>query len=275
MPVESSNVRPAPPGQAGGNAPMLPDTERPELEEDLKQRILAGGDIPRHVAVIMDGNGRWARRRRRLRVFGHLAGRHSVRQTVLGCRELGIEVLTLYTFSVENWQRPATEVSALMRILQQTLREQRDEMRDNGIRLAVIGRMEDLPVPAQDTLRESMDSLAGGRDMLLNLALSYGGRTEIARAARRIAEEAARGELDPAAVDEATVARHLYTAGLPDPDLLIRTSGEVRISNFLLWQAAYAEILVTPVLWPDFRKEHLYRAILDYQHRERRFGRVR
>jgi undecaprenyl diphosphate synthase len=254
---------------------MLPETERLETEEQLRQEILAGGDVPRHVAVIMDGNGRWARRRRRPRVFGHLAGRHSVRQTVIGCRELGVEVLSLYTFSVENWQRPATEVSALMRILQQTLREQREEMRENGIRLQVIGRPEDLPRAAQDTLNETTAYLAGGKDMLLNLALSYGGRTEITRAARAIAREVREGRLDPESVDEAVMARHLYTAGLPDPDLLIRTSGEVRISNFMLWQVAYSEIWVTPVLWPDFRKEHLFRAVLDYQHRERRFGRVR
>ncbi len=254
---------------------MLPETERLELEEQLKQDILAGGDIPRHIAVIMDGNGRWARSRNRPRVFGHLAGRHAVRQTVMGCRELGVQVLTLYTFSVENWQRPPAEVSSLMRILQQTLREQRDEMRDNGIRLDVVGRMEDLPAAVQRTLGESMEYLAGGRDMLLNLALSYGGRTELAEAARAIAREVREGTLDPERVDESTVAQHLYTAGLPDPDLLIRTSGEVRISNFLLWQVAYSEILVTPVLWPDFKKEHLFRAILEYQHRERRFGRVR
>jgi undecaprenyl diphosphate synthase len=254
---------------------MLPETERLELEEQLKQDILAGGDIPRHIAVIMDGNGRWAKSRNRPRVFGHLSGRHAVRQTVMGCRELGVQVLTLYTFSVENWQRPPAEVSSLMRILQQTLREQRDEMRENGIRLNVVGRMEDLPGAVQKTLAESIDFLAGGRDMLLNLALSYGGRTELAEAARAIAREARAGTLDPEQVDETTVARHLYTAGLPDPDLLIRTSGEVRISNFLLWQVAYSEILVTPVLWPDFKKEHLFRAVLDYQHRERRFGRVR
>ena len=254
---------------------MLPETQGVEVEEQLKQQILARGGVPRHVAVIMDGNGRWAKRRHRLRVFGHLAGRHSVRQAVMGSRELGIEVLTLYTFSVENWQRPPTEISALMRILQQTLREQRDEMRDNGIRLQVIGRMEDLPEAVRQVLDETMAFLAGGRDMLLNLALSYGGRSELARAARAIGRRVQAGELDPDRIDEDLVARHLYTAGLPDPDLLIRTSGEVRISNFLLWQIAYSEIWVTPVLWPDFTKEHLYRAVLDYQQRERRFGRVR
>jgi undecaprenyl diphosphate synthase len=254
---------------------MLPETEPSELAAELKEEILSAGSIPRHVAVIMDGNGRWARKRRRPRVFGHLSGRHAVRETVSGARELGIEVLTLYTFSVENWQRPATEVSALMRILQQTLREQRDEMKEKGIRLAVIGRIQDLSGDVQRTLAETMDFLAGGRDMLLNLALSYGGRTEIANAAREIAHRVRDGEIRPEDVDETLVGRHLYTQGLPDPDLVIRTSGEVRISNFLIWQAAYSEIWVTDVLWPDFNKEHLYRAVLDYQQRERRFGRVR
>jgi len=254
---------------------MLPETERLELEDQLKQDILAGGVLPRHVAVIMDGNGRWAKLRRRPRVFGHLSGRHAVREVVRGSRELGIEVLTLYTFSVENWQRPPTEVSALMRILQQTLGEQRREMKEKGIRLRVLGRMEDLPPAVQETLLDTMEFLDDGRDMVLNLALSYGGRPELVRAARLISEEVRSGALDPDAIDEATVARHLYTQGLPDPDLLIRTSGEFRISNFLIWQAAYSEIWVTDVLWPDFKREHLFRAVLDYQRRERRFGRVR
>ena len=254
---------------------MRTETRQPDVEERLKEQVLAGSGVPRHVAVIMDGNGRWAKARRRPRIFGHLAGRHSVRQVVIGCRELGVEVLTLYTFSVENWQRPPTEVAALMRILQRTLGEQREEMRENGIRLAVLGRTEDLPEPVRRTLDESIEFLAGGKDMLLNLALSYGGRSEIARAARALAREVRAGTLDPDDVDEAAVSRRLYTAGLPDPDLLIRTSGEFRISNFLLWQAAYSEIWLTEVLWPDFRKEHLFRAVLDYQRRERRFGRVR
>jgi undecaprenyl diphosphate synthase len=254
---------------------MLPETERLEIEEHLKEEILAIGVVPRHVAVIMDGNGRWARQRRRPRVFGHLAGRHAVRETISAAQSIGVEVLTLYTFSVENWQRPRTEVSALMRILQQTLREQREEMRAKGVRLRVIGRMEDLPAAVQNTLRETMKYLGEGRDMLLNLALSYGGRSEIAQAAREIAREVKAGRLDPETVDEAMVARHLYTADMPDPDLVIRTSGEVRISNFLIWQAAYSEIWVTEVLWPDFGRELFYRAVLDYQRRERRFGRVR
>jgi undecaprenyl diphosphate synthase len=254
---------------------MLPETERLEIEEHLREEILAVGVVPRHVAIIMDGNGRWARRRRRPRVFGHLSGRHAVREVITAAHDIGIEVLTLYTFSVENWQRPATEVSALMRILQQTLREQQEEMRQKGVRLRVIGRMQDLPGPVQKTLRDSMAFLDGGRDLLLNLALSYGGRSEIAMAAKAIAEEVAAGRLDPSQVDEGAVARYLYTADLPDPDLVIRTSGEVRISNFLIWQAAYSEIWVTDVLWPDFNRELFFRAILDYQRRERRFGRVR
>jgi len=254
---------------------MLPDTERLELETQLKQEILAAGCVPRHVAVIMDGNGRWARRRGRLRVFGHLAGRKSVREVVVGSRELGIEYLTLYTFSVENWQRPPTEVSALMRLLQTTLREQRDEMKENGIRLEIIGRTEDLPRSVRNTLDDTRVFLAGGKDMALILAISYGGRTELAEAARALARDAAAGKLDPETVTETSLASHLYTAAYPDPDLVIRTSGEVRISNFLLWQAAYSEMWVTDVLWPDFRKEHLFRAVRDYQHRDRRFGRVR
>jgi undecaprenyl diphosphate synthase len=254
---------------------MLPETERLELEDQLKHDIQSTGVLPRHVAVIMDGNGRWAKLRRRPRVFGHLAGRHAVREVVRGSRELGIEVLTLYTFSVENWQRPPTEVSALMRILQQTLGEQREEMKEKGIRLRVLGRMDDLPPAVQATLRETTEYLQGGRDMVLNLALSYGGRPEIVRATRLIAEAVRDGTLDPARIDEATVARHLYTQDLPDPDLLIRTSGEFRISNFLIWQTAYSEIWVTDVLWPDFKREHLFRAVLDYQRRERRFGRIR
>ena len=253
----------------------MPDTQRVELEERLKQEIQEAGAVPRHVAVIMDGNGRWARRRGRLRVFGHLEGRKSVREVVIGSRELGVDVLTLYTFSVENWQRPPTEVSALMRLLQQTLREQRDEMRDNGIALDVIGRIDDLPRSVRNTLDETEAFLSGGRDMTLVLALSYGGRAELTHAARTIAEDVRAGCLDPEEVDETLLASRLYTARYPDPDLVIRTSGEVRISNFLLWQAAYSEMWVTDVLWPDFGKEHLFTAVRDYQRRDRRFGRVR
>jgi len=242
--------------------------------EALREELKATGPIPRHVAIIMDGNGRWARERGQPRVFGHQAGRKPVREVVEGCRELGIDTLTLYTFSVENWQRPEAEVKALMAFLEATLREEKAELKKNGIRLGVIGRPQDLPAPVQKTLNDTIDDLAGGRGMLLNLALSYGGRTEIVDAARRVAEEAVAGQLDPAALDEAAFARRLYTADIPDPDLLIRTSGELRLSNFLLWQLAYAEIWVTELFWPDFRKEHLFLAVRDFQKRDRRFGKV-
>jgi undecaprenyl diphosphate synthase len=222
----------------------------------------------------MDGNGRWARARGLPRILGHKAGRTSVRQVVEGCLELGVAHLTLYTFSMENWNRPAAEVAALMGFLRQTLRDERAELRDNGVRLRVVGRPADLPEDVRRELERTVEFLQGGDRLALNLALSYGGRTEIVDCFRGIAEEAAREGRWPDTIDEDLVRRHLYAADLPDPDLLIRTSGEMRISNFLLWQLAYAEIWVTEVLWPDFRKEHLFQAVADYQKRNRRFGRV-
>ena len=244
-------------------------TRVPTLEE-LKAR----GNLPRHVAVIMDGNGRWAKARGVPRLVGHRAGRESVREVVRGCAALGVEVLTLFTFSTENWNRPAREVSALMAMLRRTLREERKELRSNGVRLRVIGRLSDLPLPVRRVIEETEAFLAPCTGMLLNLALSYGGRLEIVEAARAIAAEAARGTLRPGDVTEDRFAAHLYTAGLPDPDLLIRTSGEMRVSNFMLWQLAYTELWITETLWPDFRRRHLFEAIAQYQRRERRFGRV-
>jgi undecaprenyl diphosphate synthase len=243
-------------------------TRIPTLDE-LKAR----GNLPRHVAIIMDGNGRWARARGVPRLLGHRAGRESVREVVRGCAELGVEVLTLYTFSTENWKRPAREVSALMTMLRETLRAERAELRANNVRLQVIGRADDLPAPVRKAIAEAQAYLAASTGMLLNLALSYGGRVEIVDAVRRILAEGRRG---PTAddVDEELISSYLYTAGLPDPDLLIRTSGEMRISNFMLWQLAYTELWVTDTLWPDFRRRHLFLAIADYQRRERRFGRV-
>ncbi len=247
----------------------------PSKTDALKREIAGLGAVPRHVAIIMDGNGRWAQERNRPRIFGHKAGRTSVRECVEGCRELGVEILTLYTFSVENWQRPEAEIRALMGFLEATLKEERDELKENRVRLGVIGRTQDLPAPVQDALNATIDFLKDGDKLLLNLALSYGGRTEIVDAARALAREAAEGKLDPAALDEAEFARRLYTASMVDPDLLIRTSGEMRLSNFLLWQLAYSEIWVTELYWPDFRKEHLFQAVRDFQLRDRRFGRVR
>ena len=239
-----------------------------------KEAILAQGNLPRHVAVIMDGNGRWARSRGFARILGHQAGRRSVRESVEGCLELGVRYLTLYTFSRENWDRPASEVAGLMGFLRQTLREEREELRGNGVTMRVIGRPEDLPQEVQEELDRTVAFLRDGDKLVLSLALSYGGRTEIVDCMRRIAADAERAGIWPQSIDEELIRRNLYTSDLPDPDLLIRTSGEMRISNFLLWQLAYAEIWVTDVLWPDFRKEHLFQAIANYQKRDRRFGRV-
>jgi undecaprenyl diphosphate synthase len=234
--------------------------------DQLKTR----GVIPRHVAIIMDGNGRWAKARGVPRLMGHRAGRESVREAVRGCVALGVEVLTLYTFSTENWNRPRREVTALMGILRQTLRSERKELRENNVRLAVIGRAADLPDEVVRSIEETRTYLAGCDGLLLNLALSYSGRAEIVDAVRALAAE----RLDPERIDEERVHAHLYTSGLPDPDLLIRTSGEMRISNFMLWQLAYTELWITDTLWPDFRRRHLYQAVADFQGRERRFGRV-
>ena len=238
------------------------------------EELLSRGNLPRHIAIIMDGNGRWARARGAQRLFGHRAGRESVREAVKGCVALGVEVLTLYTFSIENWKRPKREVDALMGILQDTLRAEREELRANNVRLAVIGRPGDLPAPVRKAIAETQSFLAGSSGLLLNLALSYSGRAELVDAVRAILRAAPRGPVDPDTLNEASLADHLYTAGLPDPDLLIRTSGELRLSNFMLWQLAYTELWTTETLWPDFRRRHLSQAGADFQRRERRFGRV-
>ena len=232
------------------------------------------GNLPRHVAIIMDGNGRWARARGVPRLMGHRAGRESVREVVRGCDTLGVEVLTLYTFSTENWNRPRREVQALMNILRQSLRQERKELRERNVQLRVIGRIEELPESVRDTIEETQAHLAGCTGLVLNLALSYGGRGEILDAVRRLLNDTRTRRIPPSQVDETLLSSYLYTAGLPDPDLLIRTSGEMRISNFMLWQLAYTELWVTPTLWPDFRRRHLFQAVADYQGRERRFGRV-
>jgi undecaprenyl diphosphate synthase len=222
----------------------------------------------------MDGNGRWAKARGVPRLMGHRAGREAVRESVKGCVALGVEVLTLYTFSTENWNRPASEVRALMGILRQSLRQERKELRERNVRLQVIGRVADLPPAVRDTIEETREYLGSCSGLLLNLALSYSGRSEMIDGMRRLLRDQASNGLRPEDVDEALVSSYLYTAGLPDPDLLIRTSGEMRISNFMLWQLAYTELWITPTLWPDFRREHLYQAVKEYQGRERRFGRV-
>ncbi len=224
--------------------------------------------LPKHVAVIMDGNGRWAAQRHLPRVEGHRAGIESVREAVEGSARLGVEVLTLYAFSVENWKRPVTEVSTLMSLLKRYLRLELNTLLRNNIRFNVIGRFEELAPDVQRELRMAEEKTAGNPGMLFNIALNYGGRAEIVEAAKR----AMAAGLSPDELDEQRFGDFLYTAGQPDPDLLIRTSGEMRVSNFLLWQIAYAEIWVTDTLWPDFRKQHLLEAILAYQKRDRRYG---
>ncbi|MEM8932772.1 MAG: isoprenyl transferase [Acidobacteriota bacterium] len=256
------------------------DSRRPDFEvlaepgspAELWARRLDLDRLPRHVAVIMDGNGRWAQSRRQPRVNGHRAGVEAVRDTVESCARLGVEALTLYAFSVENWQRPRHEVWTLMNLLRDFLRREIDLLIENGIRLRVIGRRDRLDRSLLAELDRAVEAADGGERMTLNVALNYSGRCEIVDACRKIVQDWAAGER--VEIDEETLGRYLYTAGQPDPDLLIRTSGEMRISNFLLWQLAYTEIHVTQKLWPDFRRADLYEAICDFQRRNRRFGRV-
>jgi undecaprenyl diphosphate synthase len=229
--------------------------------------------LPAHVAVIMDGNGRWAGKRFLPRVAGHKAGISPVRETVETCARLGLEALTLYAFSMENWKRPASEVDTLWHLLRLYLRNELRTLAENNVRLGALGRIEDLPGVVQQELAATMRETERNTGLRLNLAINYGGRVEILDAVNRLLADAkAAGKLDDLRVDEESLASRLYTAGLPDPDLLIRTSGELRVSNFLLWQIAYTEIYVTETLWPDFRRADLLTAILHYQKRERRFG---
>ncbi|CAN5835533.1 isoprenyl transferase [soil metagenome] len=241
---------------------------------DLLQSIKVGGCVPAHIAIIMDGNGRWARARGLPRFRGHSAGAKSVRECIEGAIEAGVEYLTLFTFSQENWSRPAAEIDALMRLLRRYARQERSELKRQGVEVRVYGDLDRLATGPRRAVDEIESHTRGGDRLKLNLMISYGARAEIARAARLLAQRVARGELHPAEIDESAFAAELYTAEIPDPDLLIRTSGEQRISNFLLWQLAYTELYVTPVLWPDFGREHLWQAIHDFQRRERRFGRV-
>jgi undecaprenyl diphosphate synthase len=237
-------------------------------------RIRLHGDVPAHVAVIMDGNGRWAAERGLPRHLGHREGMKAVRETISAAVEAGIDILTLFAFSTENWNRPRQEVSALMRLLEHYARKERDELVRQGVEVHVLGELERV----DETTRRAVDSIVsgtrGGTALHLNLMISYGGREEIVRSAKILAERVGRGEIAAEDIDEDALEDTLFTRGLPPPDLLIRTSGEYRISNFMLWQLAYTELHITPVLWPDFGREHLYEAILDYQRRDRRFGRV-
>jgi undecaprenyl diphosphate synthase len=244
------------------------------MSSERLDRIRLHGDLPGHVAVIMDGNGRWAAERGLPRHLGHREGMKAVRETISGAVEAGLDILTLFAFSTENWNRPLQEVSALMRLLEHYARKERDELIRQGVEVHVLGELDRV----DDVTRRAVDSIVsgtrGGTALRLNLMISYGGREELIRSARILSERVRSGELAPEDIDEATLEDTLFTRHLPPPDLLIRTSGEYRISNFMLWQLAYTELHITPVLWPDFDREHLFEAILDYQRRDRRFGRV-
>jgi undecaprenyl diphosphate synthase len=230
--------------------------------------------LPRHIAIIMDGNGRWAKERGKDRLFGHQHGVISVRDVVEGCVEVGVQYLTLYAFSTENWNRPKQEVQGLMELLVTTIRKEAETLSKNGVRLFVIGDLESLPPYCRQELDEAMELTAANTSLNLILALSYSAKWEIIEATRKIADKVKTGELDSQQIDDAVFSAHLSTAGFPDPELMIRTSGEHRISNFLLYQLAYAELYFTHTHWPDFRKENLFEAILNYQNRERRFGKI-
>ncbi|WP_022664198.1 isoprenyl transferase [Desulfospira joergensenii] len=231
--------------------------------------------LPVHVGMIMDGNGRWAQKRLMNRIRGHEKGTRTVRDIVSACRELGIQYLTLYAFSTENWGRPQAEVKALMVLLKKFIISEREEMESRDIRLNILGQLDKLPGDIQEEAQKTMDLTRENRSMTLNLALSYGSREEITRAVQSLADQVAQGSLKPGDITEESISAHLYTASMPDPDLIIRTSGEFRLSNFLMWQAAYAEIYITDTLWPDFTREEFIHILKNYQERDRRFGKVK
>ncbi|MBC7487855.1 MAG: isoprenyl transferase [Cytophagaceae bacterium] len=240
---------------------------------DLKS-LIDKNKIPSHIAIIMDGNGRWAKKRGSFRIFGHQNAITSVKDSTESCAELGVQYLTLYAFSTENWSRPKEEVTALMELLVATIQGEISALKKNNVRLEVIGDFESLPVHCQESLQAGMKETADSTGLILTLALSYSGRWDITRAVKKIAEAVAEGKLSLDQINEQTIKNFLSTASIPDPELMIRTSGELRLSNFLLWELAYAELYVTETLWPDFKKEDLYKAVLDYQKRERRFGKT-
>jgi undecaprenyl diphosphate synthase len=240
----------------------------------LQNHLKNSGEIPNHIAIIMDGNGRWAKQRGLPRVAGHKKGVDSVRDTVEACAQLGVKYLTLYTFSTENWNRPKDEVSTLMRLLVRSLRNETDELDENNIKLTTIGDISTLPDEVRKELSEAIKKTAHNERMTLNLALSYSGRWELLNAFRAAVEMTAKGDIEPGDINEKLISNLLTTRDMPDPDLLIRTSGEFRVSNFLLWQIAYTEFYICSVYWPEFRRKHLYEAVRSFQSRERRFGKV-
>lgn len=248
-----------------------PETAASEL--DLQAQI-DPSRLPRHVAVIMDGNGRWARQRSMPRVAGYRPGIQSLKRTTRHCVELGIEILTVYAFSTENWMRPREEVNFLFQLMDEVLEHELDELHQNGIQVRIIGRLDGVDPSLLAKFKRAQELTKDNRRLILNVGFNYGGRAEIVDAVKSLVDRALSGQLDPKSIDEDMLSQAMYTSGQPDPDLLIRTGGDSRISNFLLWQLAYTELWITPVCWPDFSKVHLLQAILDYQQRERRFGRV-
>jgi undecaprenyl diphosphate synthase len=285
-PVAAAAPAPAPPDAGAPPPPVAPRRRRSGGGGDAraaaaKQAIadalahrLDPRRIPEHVAIIMDGNGRWARQRGLPRLLGHRQGYRNVRQVVRDAADLGIRVLTLYVFSAENWKRPPHETAGLMRLIEEATRRELGELHENGVRFRVSGRTDGLPASLQREIRRNEEATAGNRRLILNLCINYGGRAEILDAARRLVEMAARQQLTAEDVTAERFAEGLYTHGLPDPDLLIRTAGEMRVSNYLLWQIAYSEIWVTPAFWPDFSTHHLIEALADFQGRVRKFGGV-
>jgi undecaprenyl diphosphate synthase len=244
------------------------------MSEDLLRQVKVHGTVPAHIAIIMDGNGRWAKGRSLPRPLGHHAGMTAVREVIGGCLDVDVGVLTLFAFSQENWQRPIPEIEALMRLLEEYIARELENLRERGVSVRILGDIARLAPGARRAVDRVVKETAGGQRLALNLCISYSSRAEITRAARLLAEDVAAGRLDPSDIDEDALGGRLYSAPWPDPDLLIRTSGEMRVSNFLLWQLAYAELYITPVLWPDFTRRHLFEAILEFQRRDRRFGRV-
>jgi undecaprenyl diphosphate synthase len=245
---------------------------KPEIFQEEWAKDIDPARVPRHVAIIMDGNGRWATLKGLPRVFGHKQGYQTVRWLVRTALDLGIGALTLYTFSSENWKRPSYEVQALMRLIRAAARRELAELHENGVKVLISGRLHELPDKVREQLEHNMEVTKNNTNMVLNLAINYGGRTEIVDAAKAIAEKAARGEISADQIDEKLISQNMYSPEIPDPELVIRTAGELRVSNFLLWEIAYSEIWVTPTLWPDFSKQALGDAIRDFQRRKRKFG---
>ena len=240
----------------------------------MKDIVLDNNRIPKHVAVIMDGNGRWAQQKGEMRIFGHTNGVNSVREALTAAGEIGVEYLTLYAFSTENWNRPKEEIAALMDLLVQSIYNEVDELNKKGVRLRTIGDVDILPSSCQTALKDAIERTKNNNRVTLILALSYSSRWEISKAVQKMANQVIKGKLNPDAINEELISSYLSTVDYPDPELLIRTSGENRVSNFLMWQMAYTELYFTETLWPDFKKEHFYKAIQDYQSRERRFGKT-